>query len=557
MPSTVFAHARSTAHRGADDLLMAGLGLAGLRTTRPPAFADAAHPTPAELRRRAIWANWRGIADLSVSDASRDVAPVAGLEYHALATVPGASQPHRVMVQVPDTFDPARPCIVVSAASGSRGIYGAIAVASAWGLPRGCVVACTDKGAGTDYVDLEARSGIGIDGRVVKDPANAAFAVDAPGAGGIAIKHAHSGDNPEADWGRHVRQAAEFALKVLADAFPDAGPFDLRTTRIIAVGLSNGGGAVLRAAELEGDWLDAVVAGAPSVDTDGAGARSLYDYATEAALLLPCALHVVDDLPLALPPAQAVARGKSLRATGCVEGGDLHAQARSARARLEAGGWTERALRAAAIPLAFDLWRAIAVTYASAYGRYAVDAHPCGYRFSALREDGTPRPARPEARASWWADATGLPPGAGVGIVDPLATGPDPAVPGLLALRGLVDGDGDGVDGSRVRAGIAELRCRPPAVGVPVVIVHGADDGLIPMRFSSAPYVAAARAAGRDVRFRQVAGVQHFDSARALPGVAARYAALLPHVFAALDQVWAHLDGQAPLLADAVIEGVP
>ena len=555
MPPTVFAHVRSTVHRDADDLLTAGLGLAGLRAAAPPAIADPARPTSAELRRRAVWTNWRGIADLSVSGAGPDVAPVTGLERHALATVPGATRPHRVMVQVPDTFDPARPCIVVSAASGSRGIYGAIAVASAWGLPRGCAVACTDKGAGTDYVDLDAGSGTGIDGRVVTDPADAAFAVDAPGVGGIAIKHAHSGDNPEADWGRHVHQAAEFALEVLADAFPDAGPFDPRTTRIIAVGLSNGGGAVLRAAELEGDWLDAVVAGAPSVDTDGAGARSLYDYATEAALLLPCALHAVDDLPMSLPALQAAARGKSLRAAGWVEGGDLDAQARSARARLEAGGWTARALRAAAIPLAFDLWRAIAVTYASAYGRYAVDAHPCGYRFSALREDGTPRPARPDARASWWAEATGLPPGTGVGIVDPLATGPDPAWPGLRALRGLVDGGG--VDGARVRTGIAEIRCRPPAAGVPVVIVHGVDDGLIPMRFTSSPYVAAARTAGRDVRFRQVAGVQHFDSARALPGVAARYAALLPHVFAALDQVWAHLEGQGPLPADAVIEGRP
>ena len=87
--------------------------------------------------------------------------------------------------------------------------------------------------------------------------------------------------------------------------------------------------------------------------------------------------------------------------------------------------------------------------------------------------------------------------------------------------------------------------------------MHGVDDGLIPMRFTSAPYVAAARTAGRDVRFRQVAGVQHFDSARALPGVAARYAALLPHVFAALDQVWVHLEGQGPLPEDAVIEGRP
>ena len=57
---------RVTEHRGDDDLLTAGLGLDGLRTMVAPAFADPAHPTPAELRRRAIWANWRGIAWIQV-----------------------------------------------------------------------------------------------------------------------------------------------------------------------------------------------------------------------------------------------------------------------------------------------------------------------------------------------------------------------------------------------------------------------------------------------------------------------------------------------------------
>ena len=56
---------RVSEHRHGDDLLSAGLGLEGLRTMVPPAFADAGHPTAAELRRRAIWSSWRGIADLS------------------------------------------------------------------------------------------------------------------------------------------------------------------------------------------------------------------------------------------------------------------------------------------------------------------------------------------------------------------------------------------------------------------------------------------------------------------------------------------------------------
>src|SRR5690606_38371856 len=109
------------------------------------------------------------------------------------------------MLQLPDAFDARRPCVVVTASSGSRGIYGSIAVAGAWGLPRGCAVAYTDKGAGSDYFDLDAGSGFDAAGNAGATGATAVFAPGAaPGATGVAFAHAHSGDNPEADWGRHV-----------------------------------------------------------------------------------------------------------------------------------------------------------------------------------------------------------------------------------------------------------------------------------------------------------------------------------------------------------------
>ncbi|MDT0977945.1 3-hydroxybutyrate oligomer hydrolase family protein, partial [Staphylococcus pseudintermedius] len=136
----MYTQERQTDHRERDDLLTAGLGLDGLRAMVPPAFADAAHPSAAELRRRALWSNWRGIADLApgggYGELYGSLAAVPGREYSAFARVPGAHQPHRVLVQVPDGFDRDKRCIVVSASSGSRGIYGSIAVAGAWGLPK-------------------------------------------------------------------------------------------------------------------------------------------------------------------------------------------------------------------------------------------------------------------------------------------------------------------------------------------------------------------------------------------------------------------------------------
>lgn len=539
-------------HRNGDDLLTAGLGADGLRSAAPPAFADATRPTAAELRRRAIWSSWRGIADLGPTGGYGalygSLADVPGREFSSLAMLPGSRHPHRVLAQVPDAFDTGKRCLVVTVASGSRGVYGAMAVGAAWGLPRGCAVVHTDKGAGSDYFDLDAGQGVALDGRVAGPETALAFVpADARGSG-IAFRHAHSQDNPEADWGRHTRQAAEFGLRALAQAHPDAAPFTFDNTRVIAVGISNGGGAVLQAAGQQDDWLDGVVAGEPNVLVDGHGSRALYDYTTEAALLMPCALPALG-LP-ALPTSEAFCA--ALAKDGVVEGQGLVARQQSALARLRSAGWTDAALRAAATSTAFDLWRAIAVTYASAYTRAVHDAHPCGYRFSAL-EAGQPRAANAAERAAWWSDGSGIPPGSGVQIVDP-----DPAaalgLPGLTCLRTLWAGNAPRA--AQLREGVAATRAAPPRKGLPVIVVHGNDDGLVPMAFSSTPYVAAARAHGGQVRYWQVRNAQHFDAFLALPQYSQQYVPLLPYVYAALDRLDAHLDG-APLPADATIHSRP
>ena len=550
----MFTQQRMTEHRGSDDLLSAGLGLDGLRAMVPPAFADAEHPTSDELRRRALWANWRGIADLAPGGGYGDVygtlVGVPGREFTAFAKIPGTSQPHRVLLQLPDGFDASKRCVVVAASSGSRGIYGAISVAGAWGLPKGCAVAYTDKGNGTDFFDLDAGMGIDASGQVAAADAGLAFTPSTPNGQGVAFKHAHSQDNPEADWGRHVKQAADFALATLNEALPAQTPFTFANTRVIAVGISNGGGAVLRAAELEGDWLDAVVAGEPHVTTQAPGARGLYDYSTEAALLMPCALPQLG-IP-AMPGLEA--KCAALTARGVLAGADFDAQQKDALAKLRAGGWTDAALRAGSISVAFDLWRAVGVTYASAYGRYTHDAHPCGYRFSALNADLTPRAATAAERAAWVSDSAGIPPGAGVGIIDPQPV-TDMGLTGLVCLRDLWTGESAG--GQRVRKGIAETEADMPRAGLPVVVIHGTDDGLVPQAFTSAPYVAAAQAAGRDVRYWQVRNVQHFDAFLGFPQYGAVYLPLLPYVYTALDRVDAYLDGKGALPADAVIPTVP
>lgn len=553
-----FGPIRQSIHRGADDLLTAGLGIDGLRAMTPPAVENPASPSPEELRRRAIWANWRGIADLRPGGGAGDALPaVPGREFTAFARLDGARQPHRVLVQLPDAFDPARPCLVVGAASGSRGVYGAIAVAGPWALPRGCAVVYTDKGAGTDYFDLDAGLGVRLDGTVgaVSAGDELAFAPDAEASlapRGVAFKHAHSKDNPEADWGRHVRQAARFGLRVLAEQFP-AHRMDAASVRVIAVGVSNGGGAVLRAAEAEDALIDAVVAGEPNVYARAEGARPLYEYGTLAAVMMPCALLAVDDWPQ--PPAAdalraaGAARCKTYADHGLLPRGDLDAQSREALAHLNRFGFDEPALRSGAISSGFDLWRAVAAAYASAYGRYGVGEHPCGFYWAPIGPDGAPRAATAEERALWWSDGSGIPPGNGIALIDPNRAGEDPDFPGIGCLNRLWT---DHEVNDPVREGVEETRAAPPRAGLPVIIVHGRDDGLIPVAFSSVPYAEMARAAGREVSLWIVPRAQHFDAFLAFPDYGRRYVPLLPKVHAALDAVMAHLDDPAvPLPAEA------
>lgn len=553
-----------------DDLLSDGLGIEGLRTLAPPAFSDAAHPTASELRRRALWSNWRGIADLApgggYGELYGSLAAVPGREFHAFMRLPEARQPHRVMLQLPDAFDPDKRCLLVTASSGSRGIYGAIALAGAWGLPRGCAVVYTDKGAGTDWIEPGQAPSHALDGTlsVAANAAasHAAFVVPAPSTTSprVAWKHAHSQDNPEADWGRHVQHAAEFGLHALALARPDEAPFTFENTRVIAAGLSNAGGAVLRATELEGDWLDGVVAIAPNV-WPGEGGRALYDCATEAALYMSCALlHPrFDTVAMARPagakPPAALQRCASLRAAGLLGGDTVQAQAQDALDRLHASGWSDAAIEAGALSVAFDLWRAYSAGYASAYSRSVADAMPCGYAYALLDAQGNPRAATIEERAAWWSDASGIPPGAGVGLIDTLASGDDASLPGLRCLRALWDGDD--AASQALRASVDATRAALPRPGLPVIVVHGADDGLVPEAFSGGAYARWANQQGRDVRYWRVSNAQHFDAFLGLPALASRYVPLLPYAYRALDAMWAHIADDVPLPASADIAATP
>ena len=239
-PSVITGPSSTVAYDGAsDDLLTAGLGKTGLAGAAP-AYVDPAHPTAAELRRSTLYVNYRALVDMTASGGygvfygpNIDVAgnntlgegKIAGTEYIAYADDGSGDKNVTLMVQVPQSFNPAAACIVTGTSSGSRGVYGAIGTSGDWGLKKGCAVAYADKGTGMGVHDLQNNTinliaGVRADAAVagsasnftaeLSDAARASFNAATPNR--FAFKHAHSRQNPEKDWGKHTLQAVEFGF---------------------------------------------------------------------------------------------------------------------------------------------------------------------------------------------------------------------------------------------------------------------------------------------------------------------------------------------------------
>ena len=588
---------RSEYHGDDDDLLTAGLGVEGLRAAAP-AFADPLAPTARELRRRAIWQNWRGLVDVSAEGGfGRDYGPregerVAGIEYLAALRDPDGAGVTTAMLQIPRSFDVARPCLIVVASSGSRGIYGALPTAAEWGLRRGCAVAHTDKGTGVGIWDVDRGIGVRIDGQLTGDPDDPLLSF-APSTGlarglpahTVLLKHANSGVNPEAKWGPYLLRAGQLGFVWLNREFARQlrKPLTPRNTLVIAAGISNGGNAALRALEHDRDgFFDAGVVAEPSVAIERAAgevvvqqpgragqrgapvqrvrARGIFDYATLHHLLQPCA--VLAGMDPAAPFAGALALARPLNEAWCadlarageVRGADAAAQARDARDQLLAAGIHPDALRLGVLNIQFGLWPSVAATYAQAYSRSAVSAPPCGLSFAATDAAGLPRAYTDAEFARAFADINGIAPSAGIGVVraDP-ATGQRTVLAAAMpqtarCLRGLLSSL------PALQAGIAEIQMNARPGRRPVVILHGRGDGLVSVNHSSRAYVIAnwrqSQGGGvqRDnLRYYEIRRGQHFDAFLPLPGLRGEYVAMQPLLNAAFDAVHARLTRGTPL----------
>lgn len=627
---------KATAYDGmSDDLLTAGLGKTGLASPLPPAYADPLKPTAAELRRTAIHANYRAMLDMTAAggygllygpnvDAQGTVVAsegkVPGTEYIAFADDGSGRQNVTLMVQVPTSFDPKKPCIITATASGSRGVYGGISTGE-WGLKRGCAVAYSDKGTGAAPHDLMNDTVPLIDGTRTsaaaagKDAAFhaglsagelAAFNTATPHR--FAFKHAHSGQNPEKDWGKTTLQAVEFAYYVLNERFGalDSGQrlktLNPSNTIVIASSISNGGGAAIAAAEQDTQGLiSGVAVSEPAVElpadagvtvqrggnTIAVTGKNLVDFTTYANLFQSCASLApsVASSPYAAAFSAGFAsaalpiapnRCASLKAAGLLTASTTAAQAEEALQKLRAYGWEAESSDLHASHAAFEVAPAVSVTFANALARASVKDHLCGFSYAGATAAGTVAPLAPAALAGMFATGNGVPPSGGVQLINNNGKlGPardflsvssnglaDWNTEGALCLRNLVTGSDDRA--KKLQAGMRETQRNGNLRGKPAIIVHGRSDALLPVSHTSRPYAALNRkveGAGSKLSYVEVTNAQHFDSfiglPTVLPGYDSRYVPLHVYLNRALDAVYDHLASGKPLPASQVVRTVP
>jgi hydroxybutyrate-dimer hydrolase len=639
----------SPANPGVQDLLTGGLGKSGLESAVPPGFVNPVAPTALELRQRAIYTNYRALLDPTAGggygtlygpnvDKDGNVTASQGLipgwEYLAYADDGSGSKNVTLMVQVPDTFDLAKACIITATSSGSRGIYGAIGTAGEWGLKHGCAVAYADKGSGNGLHDLMTDAVGLIDGtRTTATAAGTAShftaaltaseraSFNAAFPNRVAFKHAHSQQNPQADWGRNTLEAIVLAFYVLNEHHANAplSPhgdkrvvLDRRNTLVIASSVSNGAGAALAAAEQDQhNLIDGVAVTEPvSQPADMSGitivqgttpmktiGKPLYDYFSYANLYQPCAslstraagapAFAFLDLPVLNRPASRCA---GLYAKGLLpaSANTLALQAEAALDKLHDYGWLPDSdvLHASHYRFATN---SIVMTYANAYGRFSVADNVCGFSFANTDATGNVIAQVLASQASIFSTGNGVPPTTGVNVVfndslggaklDLLSTSPstaalDYALDGAICHRNLVEGrnivTGAALTGAakeasdRVRAGIADVELTARLKDTPAIIVQGRADTLIPVNHASRAYYAKNQTTAKganNVRYIEVTNAQHFDAF--LPGGAVfggyeqRFIPLHVYFIRAMDAMYGHLTSGTPLPPSQVVRTIP
>jgi hydroxybutyrate-dimer hydrolase len=573
-----------------DDLLTAGLGLEGLQTSNPPAVN--------KVRQRAYYSNIRALLDVTTNGGfGRLFGPkpgqtITGVEYIASIKPQSDRAAADYSIQIPDNFNTKVPCVIVAPSSGSRDIYGAVGITGFWALPKGCAVAYTNKGTGTGFYFVDLKQSFDAEGQLSSAPLLKSWVNEQRMPAGesktwVATRHAHSGHNLQKDWGQYTLIAAQLALDALSEHFER--PFNSDNTLIIAAGISNGGAAVIQAAENdEQNLLDGVVAGEPNISVKLSEFTLLHGNQPQTiklrhtfysfllqGLLTPCANLVLMNTEGSNPilKMQAEQACQQLQKSKYIDAKSLDILAQKATQKLIDSGINPASLPLGPIYTTMGLWPALNATYASSYARLKLFEDPCGGAFEYPRHSPISTSSLAQIE-SIWPMSNGIPPTAGVILSrykelrqseTPLndynqafasqlcyLAWLDPELHQTLALSQFISKPMI----SALQQGLSETLVNGNLQRKPTIIIHGQADRLIPVNLSSRPYYWLNQTrfgTSSPLTYLEIQQAQHFDALLAYPPFDRSLSPLHPFFEQALDAMWAHLTSNKPLPKSGVV----
>ena len=438
----------------------------------------------------------------------------------------------------------------------------------------------------------------------------------------IAQKHAHSQQNPESKWGQNVLTAIQFGFYVLnleenfgKKSTPTINDDDSASatsaessativatitkdnTIVIAAGISAGGAAALRAAEQDSqNWIDGVVAAAPLInlgkfsDTEGIRiqqdkqtffyplySKSLFDVITYYNVFQPCASA---NTTMGLP-----GRCTALRNSNWLSSNTLSGQVVEAQKRLNDYGSLASSNTIAHYYEAASIYTGFAYGYASAYGRFSVVDNLCGYSYAGTQGNEPPSRKSLADLADDFQNGSGMPPssdtqlinnngnqGSGIDFRQSIdaQSNQDGYLAGALCLRQLATGTtgvttdtpltGDNLANyQQLQQGISETLMTGNLRGKPAIIVHGRDDALAHVNFTSRAYYGLnqqTQGSSSHLSYLEVKNAHHFDAINQQYNIDTQIP-LHYYLSQSLDRLYEHLKNKTDLPLSQVIPTQP
>ncbi len=567
-----------------NDLLTGGLGHKGL-TGNIPSAVDPTNPTPTEIRTATIANQYKAMVDMRSSagygslygpSTDNSTGKISGTEYLAYGT-----DNSTMLVQLPTSFNRSNPCLIIAPSPGVENVYGAIGTVGEWGLKKHCAVAYTDKSSNgihdlyTDTVNL-------IDGTRTTVNKEASFIAKGTAKMDIAAynsvypyriaqKHAHSQQNPAANWAKNVLDVIDFAFEVLnlADSFGEAQTITVTpsNTIVIASGTSTGGTASLLATEQDrNDLIDGVVVASPTINVPNK--KSFLDVISYYNIFQPCvSANNSNGLP---------SRCSALAIGGLLTENTLRTQINKTEQILNNYGTLVTSNIIAHNYL--DIYSSYANLYANSYGQFSVTDNLCDYSYAKVNGNSSPT-AKTLADLADDFQASNFPSsgtylinnigndGEGINYFNLSNGNSDGYLQGVLCLRQLVTSNtifgvsltGIELENSKlVKAGLQKTLATGDLRGTPAIIVHGRDDPLAHVNFTSRAYYQLNKTTQTDSKlvYLEITNANHIDGLNQKYNVKNQIP-LQYYLHKALDKMYKHLITKLKLPNSQVIATLP